>query len=134
MTDIAVARTAVASVLSERMTGVRVYSAWPGQLNPPAIVIRRQAVTFATTLGGASHDLTLAATVFLPLRTDRIAQDELDEFLADTGTRSIYAAIEADQTLGGAVDWAVVTEVGQDDVVEISGVTYLSGTATIQVG
>lgn len=45
--------------------------------------------------------------------TDKTAQTKMDAMLDITGSSSINAKIEADPTLGGVVDFAVVTEATQ---------------------
>ena len=47
--------------------------------------------------------------VFASHAHEDTAQDTLDAFIDRTGASSVFAAIDADPTLGGIVDYAVVT-------------------------
>jgi hypothetical protein len=134
MPTLAAARAALAAQLTAHLPdGVRVLDALPDQLNPPAVVVRRALTTYDTTQGGQSNDLALAVVVFLQFASQRSAQVLLDEFVSTTGDRSVYAAVNADPTLGGLVAWAVCTEAGPDEVVQYQDVDYLSATITVLV-
>lgn len=135
MATLAEARAALAAQLQTRFgTGVRVHERYPDGLNPPAVVIRRESTNYDTTFGGESTDLTLSAVVFVDFASPRVAQELLDRFTTQTGDYSVAAAVNADPTLGGVVDWATVTEAGPDELSSVQGVDYLTATVTVQVG
>lgn len=128
-------RTALADQLIAALPeGVQVHDVLPGQMNPPAIVVRRQLTTFDTTMYGESNDVTLSVIVFVQFAAPVGAQGSLDAYLSPAGPYSIAASVNADPTLGGVVDWAVATEAGNDEIVSYGGVDYLSGTVTVVVG
>lgn len=64
-------------------------------------------LTFKASLDGA-RDLGLVITLIVGRGQDRSSSELLDSFLADSGPTSIYAAVEADPTLGGVVESAAV--------------------------
>jgi hypothetical protein len=135
MSTLSAVRAALAAQLTSYLpAGVRVHQRLPDQLSPPAVVVRRQLTTFDTTMGGQSNDLTLAVVVFVQLGSQRVAEDLLDEFVDAAGERSVYAAVNADPTLGGTVDFSQVTEAGPDELVQYQGVDYLSATLTVVTG
>jgi hypothetical protein len=51
----------------------------------------------------------------------------LDEFIADTGNKSIKAAIEADKTLGGVADHVMVTRCDAYRLFERQGSSMVLG-------
>lgn len=135
MATVSQIRTALAATLTAYLpSDVQVHDILPGQMSPPAVVVRRQLTTFDTTFGGESNDTALAVVVFVQFAVPTAAQVALDAYLSPDGTRSIYAAVNADPSLGGVVDFAVVTEAGPDEVVTYQGVDYLSGTLTVLAG
>jgi hypothetical protein len=120
----------------DTISGLRAHGAMPDQINPPAAVVSRRSTTFDSTLDGESDDLTFAVTLFVAWVTDR-APEQLDAYLAGSGASSVRAAVLADPTLGGTVDWAHVTGVERDRAVEWppnSGAMYLAADVVIEVG
>ena len=80
---------------------------------PPAASIRLVSMTQNETFNGASTPGDRTYRWILTLRlAGAIPQEQwqdLDTYLAPTGSKSILAAIDADDTLGGAVDYSVMT-------------------------
>jgi len=79
----------------------------------PSASIRLESLTRNETFEGASTpgDRTYRWIITVRL-AGAIPQEQwqsLDDYLAPTGTNSILAAIDGDDTLGGAADWAVMT-------------------------
>lgn len=66
------------------------------------------------------------------------AQEDLDDLVdgdvTDDGKLPIPQAVAIDTTLGGIVDFCVVTSVAQVGPVDISGVTYFSGRVNVNIG
>lgn len=143
MSDFATAKAALATVLG-RLTGVvgpantpvtvTVYPRLPGQINVPAAVIAPGGGSFLTyRSSNFSHDLTLDVTLFVQRGQDRSATDLLDLFLADTGDLSVYAAVDADSTLGGEVDDARVVQAKDWGVWTFGEISYLGVIFTVEV-
>lgn len=61
--------------------------------------------TYDLVGGGGSVRHTLVVTVYVSLAAGpEQAQEELDAYIAPTGTKSVKAAIESEPTLGGTVE------------------------------
>jgi hypothetical protein len=112
----------------------QVYATVPGQINPPAGVIRRRSGPRPSTLGATNHDYTFTVTVLTSLADDKSAQLKLDEFLSGDGAASVMEAIDEDPTLNGVVDYAQVSDIEEDRVVEVAGVNYIGADVVIEVG
>lgn len=112
--------------------GLNVYAFPPGQVNVPAAVITPGNGAFLTyRTSRNTHDLELTVTLFVQRGQDRSATEAVDAYLADSGARSIYAAVEANQTLGGVVDSCTVVSAENhgnftygDDAVKYMGVEF----------
>jgi hypothetical protein len=106
--------TQVRTALKTRLQSIpdlEVYKKPPGSINPPAAVITPTPGSFLTYRTSAvSHDLELLVAVFVQWGEDDSATEALDAYLADSGTYSIYAAIQADPRLGNVVDSTIVID------------------------
>ena len=130
MATVAAVRAALVGAL-ESITSVRWYDQYPGQIVAPAGVVRRQVYSYGITFDGDT-DATYAVTVYVPLTEVLTAQALIDTLLSPSG--GIYAAIETDPTLGGVVDYAIVTRATEDGLTSLSGIDHLSATVTVLVG
>jgi hypothetical protein len=125
-------RTALAAQLAEQVDGLRAYATLPGQISPPAAVVRRRLTVYGTSFGGpgfGTDDLTLSIAVFVGQEQWEV----LDGLLAPAGSTSIRAAVDADPTLGGLVDGAQVVRAEEEQLVEYAGVQYLSAALVVDV-
>ena len=111
------------------ISGLHAYAEFPDQVVTPAAIVRPLHGRFRSALSG--HPQTafeILMVVSLP-RLDK-AQDALDPYLSETGAQSIFAALEADRTLGGVADDILVGTADQDwrdyGGVTLGGVEYLS--------
>lgn len=101
----------VATGLATRLgtiTGLRTYNYQPEQLNPPIAFPVLNSVEYHRAFNGGDVVMNYTITVIVGRYLDRTAHALLDEFLSYSGTKSIRAALEADQTLGGVVHTLVV--------------------------
>lgn len=98
LTDI---RDAIAANLSA-ITDFQV-SAWM-LANPtaPSGHVFPGPTTFDVTAGRGFDQLELLVQIFVAQNSDRGAQENLDEYMAGSGARSVKQALESDPTLGGA--------------------------------
>lgn len=116
----------------DTISGLNAHAQMPvPSINSPAAVVFRRSTDFDSSTD--SDDLTFGITVFIDLARQS-AQDELDAYTAGEGANSIRAAIDADPTLGGVVDWCRVAQVESDRVTEWSNVRCLSADIVVQVG
>jgi len=103
------------------ISGLRVWDSIPDQVTPPGAVVGQLDFTFdidnARGLDIANCDIYVIVQRF----DARSSQNQLDDYLG-SGAKSIKAAIEADRTLGGAVNTLRVTRAEAG--------TYLQGDVT----
>ena len=103
------------------ITGLRVWDVIPDQVTPPGAVVGQLDFTFdidnARGLDIANCDIYVIVQRF----DARSSQNQLDDYLG-SGAKSIKTAIEADRTLGGAVNTLRVTRAEAG--------TYLQGDVT----
>jgi hypothetical protein len=103
------------------ISGLRVWDSIPDQVTPPGAVVGQLDFTFdidnARGLDIANCDIYVIVQRF----DARSSQNQLDDYLG-SGAKSIKTAIEADRTLGGAVNTLRVTRAEAG--------TYLQGDVT----
>lgn len=119
----------------ETITGLQVFDYRPGTISPPTAIVARQNTQYNRTFDGADDKL-MAITVYVQFGNDRSAEDNLDAFLDDSGSSSIVAAVHADQTLGGIVQYTNVASVSDNGLVPYgaSEAQYLAATFTVEIG
>lgn len=117
----------------ETIPDLQVYTRPPGSIVVPAAVVRRRSTTFDVTMDGLV-DTGWGVTLFVSFANTDVATEELDKYLDPSGDRSIKAAIEADPTLGGVVDFARVASAEGDRVLNYAGTDYLSVEFVIEIG
>jgi hypothetical protein len=113
MTSIKAIRAGLATRL-ETIAGLRVEEKLTATINPPAAIIYPAPgnfVTYDQSVDGVD-DVTMIITLLVSRVVDRLAQDKLDDYIADAGQSSIKAAIDGDPTLGGAAHDASLTTAG----------------------
>lgn len=133
MANVKAIRVALAARLTA--TGLRTHATAPGQINPPTVVIlpNRPAIQFGITMDGETQ-VNLLAIVLLSAANDMTGQDLLDDYVSSSGAKSIAAAIQADPTLGGVVEFTVPLQVSTYGLVEYAGQQYMGCSFVIQCG
>ena len=76
---------------------------------PPAAHVKPGETLYDRTMGRGLDELTFKVQVFLPMIVDVASQQNLDQYLAGSGSLSVKTAIESDKTLGGIVQDTHVT-------------------------
>ena len=134
MADLNTISTALAAQLASS-TGLRAYSTAPGQIVPPVVVVipGRPAIQYGVTMDGETT-LNLSAVVLLSAANDNAGQVALNGYISSSGPQSIAAAVQDDPTLGGACEFALVTQVATYGLVEYAGQQYIGATFTVQCG
>lgn len=115
------------------ITGLSTYTYFPGSLNGPAAVIQRNVTNYDATMADGSDDWEYIATLMVPWADPKVAQAAMSKYLDRTGATSIKAVIEAEDTLGGVVDFAVVKTASEEVIRTIGEVEYLAVDFTIGV-
>lgn len=117
----------------QAIPGLRVYDYQPDQLNPPLAIVGLNQIAFHRAFAGGDVVQQFLITVVVGRPSERTGQAALDEFSSFDGTKSIRAAIEADMTLDGVVQSAVVDRVDNIQYVTIGDSTYLTVDFTVTV-
>jgi len=128
-------RAAYATWLTSKM-GLRATPNRFQQINPPMAVIMPATGTFisyARTFDGET-DYTLRAIILVSEGDSVSGQDLIDTYLSPSGANSVYAAVQADPTLGGQVSFAAVIEATAYGLMNFNGVDYLAAHLTTQIG
>lgn len=132
--DIATIRAALGKVI-DRIDGLDVDNLRLNP-NPPCAMIYPDApFDVEETLEGDTANWNFTVLLLVPYVDTDDAQDQLDEFLATSGPRSVIAKIRADNTLGDVVGGAVVTELKSYQPMQLQdgGTTYLSAELVVNV-
>jgi hypothetical protein len=102
----------VATGLKNRLatiSGLRTFNYQPEQVNPPVAYPVLNSVTYHRAFGGGDVEMFWSVYVIVGRYTDNRAFDDIDDYLAYSGNKSIRAAIEGDTTLGGVCSTLVVS-------------------------
>jgi hypothetical protein len=103
------------------ITGLRVWDVIPDQVTPPGAVVGQLDFTFDIDNARGLDIANVDVYVIVQRFDARSSQNLLDDYLG-SGAKSIKTAIEADRTLGGAVNTLRVTRAEAG--------TYLQGDVT----
>lgn len=91
--------------------GLSSYAFPPGTIDVPAVVVSLpsgELGDYSPVMDEGVMDLNLVLNVFVQWGDDEAAWAQLLPFVSPTGTYSLFAAVNADPTLGGVVDSALV--------------------------
>lgn len=113
--------------------GLRVAEQIPEQINPPVAVITRQTVDYHQAFRGGSSEWSMQVQLIAGRMAEQQSQRLIDEWLSWSGSKSIRAAIEADQTLGGAAHSCKVTSADALTTIQVGDSEYLGVTVNITI-
>jgi len=120
--------TALATLFNERVA-----TEPPDVVNPPqAIISGPEPINYGETFEGTTHHLIFTVRVLVGRNVPRVAQAALDDYMGD-GAGSVYAALEADQTLGGTVVSAQVITAQNVGSIIVNDVQYAVVDFTVDV-
>ncbi len=129
--------TALREALAEALIavpGLRVTSVVPGAPNPPIAVVGQWVAEYDQTLNRGFDRYRFTVRLLVAPSTDRAAQEHLDSYLASSGSSSVKAALEADQTLGGVASTVRVVRVGPvPQVFDLGAQSYLGADVEVEV-
>jgi hypothetical protein len=129
---IAEMRNGIAANLAN-IAGLRTTTTTPDVINPPVAIVQPQTVDYDETFQRGMATYTFVVTVIVGRAAERTAQTNLDLFVAQSGSKSVKAAIESDKTLGGKVFDCRVTTLRSYGSTTINDVLYLAGEFTVLV-
>jgi hypothetical protein len=114
--------------------GFRVYPVIPDSPAPPCAAIEFNGITYDTAFARSGGDEYAFSVRILVHRVDTTTgQDAVDEYCTPTGTRSIKAALEADQTLAGEAFSLRVTDVRNIGLTAVGDSTFLTAEFPVTV-
>lgn len=115
---------------------VTAYARPPKSINLPAVVVRPTsggAISYDATMADGSHNLNFLVTVLVTDQIEDLGQEQLDDYLATTGSKSVRAAVETDDTLGGVVHFSRVAGVADYGEIEYAGIPYIGADFLVEV-
>jgi hypothetical protein len=107
------------------ISGLKTYDHIPDSIAVPAGVVGQLDLTFDTTFNRGYDSATCTILLIVGRMSESAGQTKLDGYLASTGSTSVKAAIEGDQTLSGAVQTLRVTQASAGSV-QVANIEYLA--------
>lgn len=132
----ALADTLTASVTNPDGSALRATANRFQQINPPMAVVMPVTGSFIrySVTTDTETDYTLRIILLVSEGDSVSGQDLIDGYLSASGSQSVYAAIQGNSTLGGAVSFAAVTEVTGYGLMNFSGIDYLACHIIVNIG
>lgn len=118
----------VAAGLKTRLatiSGLRTFSYQPEQENPPFAYPEINSIDYHRAYGGGDVVMNWTIYVVVGRWLDRTAHAALDDYLSYSGAKSIRAAIEGDQTLGGVCQTLIVRSGADITSLDANGAQFL---------
>jgi len=116
----------------QTIKGLRVIETLPDVINPPMAMIGLDKIMYNRQNNGAMSEYTFKVTVVVGRVVERVAQNNLDLYVAP-GAGSIKAAVESDKTLNGNAYDVFVGELSAYGAIQVNGIDYLSAEFSVQV-
>jgi hypothetical protein len=132
MATIAEIRTGLKTNLAT-IVGLRTTDIVPDVLNPPVAIVMPQGITYDEAFRRGLATYTFTVMVIVGRASERSAQTTLDQYVAQTGSTSVKAAIEVDKTLGGKAFDTRVTNMRSYGSTTQGDVLYLAAEFTVLV-
>lgn len=133
MTDIATVMKALRTTL-RTVQGLTVSLGINGQINPVHAAIGVPSITdYRQAFANARINIEPTVTLFTSAAFDEIGTLRMAEYMSPSGPKSIYAAIEADRTLGDTVEQCRILTFDPLSPDEIGSIGYFGGTFVLQI-
>lgn len=114
--------------------GLRATAHVADNVSPPAAVVGVPDVeSYEEAYGRGKYNLAPTITVLTSAALDRTGQLALADYASLTGPLSVFAAIEADRTLGGAAEDTRVESFRPLGLDEVGRIGYYGGIFTVTV-
>lgn len=105
-----------------------------GQVNPPHAAVGLPSIRdFRQAFAGARMTIEPTITLLTSAAFDEIGTLTMADYLAPTGSKSIYERIEKNPTLGGVVERCQITEFDPIGPEEYGAIGYFGGTFTLRI-
>ena len=119
----------------ETISGLTASEYVPDYTVPPiALVAPLNSLNYDSTMARGADTYEIPVILYISRIDAQTSQDEVDSYLASSGSNSVKAAIEGDTTLGGAamsVRVISATDYGEYEVTQ--GTSFLGVTFNIEV-
>lgn len=116
----------------QTISGLRVIETLPDVINPPMAMIGLDKIVYNRQNNASMSEYTFKVTVVVGRVVERVAQNNLDVYVAP-GVGSIKHALESDKTLGGFSYDVFVPELSAYGAIQVNGIDYLSAEFSVQV-
>jgi len=125
-------RDALRDALERNIPGLAAHDLWPGQISPPAALVRPVGILYSQAFDTLS---ILNFEVVLAVRQSslRASQDALDLYVSPAGEQSIQQAVESDQSLGGLSEIVNVLRMHSYGDIAIGNVAYLGAIFDVEI-
>lgn len=130
------ARTALAAQLAAKIPSLHVSATVPALINVPAAIVAPASGQLADFEQVISSDLVawyVRIVLLVGNVKDDASQGVMDALLSTSGAMSVPAAIRADPTLGGQVEWAELKTASRYGSMSWNGVDYLGTELSIEI-
>jgi hypothetical protein len=118
----------------ETIQGLRPSEFVPSKITPPAAIVALAEVpNYRVALSGVKFDVNMTVTILVSAAFDRVGQMNLLAYADRVGEKSVFAAVEADRTLGGAADDCQVTGFRPLGLEEVGLLQYYGGVFSLRV-
>jgi hypothetical protein len=125
-------RDAIRDAVERNIPGLSAFDTWPGQINPPAALVRPVGIVYSQAFDSLSI-LNFEVVLVVRQANLRASQDALDLYISPAGPQSIQAAIESDQTLGGLSEIVNVLRMHSYGDLAIANAIYLGAIFDLEV-
>lgn len=133
MADIKVVADAIAARLMTIQALKKAYTEPPGSIDAtPAAVVYLGGIDYDSTMSRGTDDLTFVIDLFFSTHAQGL--EHLYGFLSGSGDNSIVKVFADEPTLGGAVNYIMVSTAGQPDRVEVGQSEFLHVELTADAG
>jgi hypothetical protein len=133
-TDIQPIINAMATVLRPALPGVTVYTNRPGVINAPAIVFTVEGIDYDSTFDDESDEVRIDVNIFTSLGSDGSGESTLWTYIKSTGSTSVKAILEADDTLGDVVEYLQVRRARAPGIAKFGAGEYYGVAVECYVG
>lgn len=115
------------------ISGLRAYASQPPQVNPPLAFPIINSISYHKAMAGGLVLYDVSVILIVGRYDDNRAHDLLDDYISYSGAKSIRAAIEADQTLGGVAQTTIVAQTYNITSLNVADADFLQVSTSVQV-
>ena len=110
----------------ESISSLMIYKYVPDSVEPPTAIIGVvESIEYDTTIARGADTYNIPIFLYASRVDAQDSQETLDSYLASSGSSSIKAQVESDQTLGGYAQSCRVVEADNYGVYTVNNIDYL---------